>query len=162
VKFLRVIRFDGSDDQVFARAAAGDEWAVSGAFEFAQTQESEIKGKLRQAFANGFLGVSSFGRSTFAHVSELSDAEEAGVCDSLVTHFIDTYDAPDATTAEPAARAEMLFVQQLCADKPVNTVFTVRRLLDDNGDIREEFREISPPSQSASHTKIWEVVDDEA
>ncbi|MGI9386569.1 MAG: DUF6505 family protein, partial [Methyloligellaceae bacterium] len=36
MKFLRTIRFDESDDHVFDRAAAPDEWAVSGAFAFAE------------------------------------------------------------------------------------------------------------------------------
>ena len=43
-KFLRTIRFDASDDRVFARAAAAGEWAVSGAFAFAE----ELAEKRRQ------------------------------------------------------------------------------------------------------------------
>ena len=35
MKLLRTIRFDDSDDQVYARAAVPGEWAVSGAFAFA-------------------------------------------------------------------------------------------------------------------------------
>lgn len=162
MKFLRVIRFDASDDRVFERAAVADEWAVSGAFEFAHVEDGEIKGKLRQAFANGFLGLSGFGRSTFAHVVEMTGEEEAWISQCLAQHFMDVYGAPSIEAAVPAATGEVEFVKELCAGKPLNTVFTVRRTIDANGDILEEFREISPPSQSSSHTKVWEIVNDEA
>ena len=64
MKLLRTIAFDGSDVRVFDRAAAPGEWAVSGAFQFVDLAPAAVTGKLRQAFANGFLGVSSSGRST--------------------------------------------------------------------------------------------------
>ena len=58
-------------------AAEAGEWAVSGAFQFGATEPQDMTGKLKQAFANGFLGVDSFGRSTFATVGEATDAEIA-------------------------------------------------------------------------------------
>ena len=42
----------------------------------------------------------------------------------------------------------------------MNTVFTVRRVLED-GQVREEFREITPPSEPR-HARIWEVAEDDA
>ena len=74
---LRTIRFDASDDTVFAHAAGPDEWAVSGAFGFADLAPEDISGKVRQACANGFLSIDSLGRSTFATVSEVQADERA-------------------------------------------------------------------------------------
>ncbi|MGE0630692.1 MAG: DUF6505 family protein, partial [Hyphomicrobiaceae bacterium] len=61
MKFLRAIRFDESDTRVFQRAAEPDEWLVSGATAFAGIEPAQLKGKLRQAFANGFLGIDTLG-----------------------------------------------------------------------------------------------------
>jgi len=160
VKFLRVIRFDRSDEHAFDRAAPPDEWAVSGGFEFADIGPSDLIGKTRQAFANGFLGVPSLGRSTFAVIGEMDEAGRDGVVTGLARHFVDAYGAPDVETALPAAREEVDFVLDLCSGKPVNTVFTLRRVLED-GQIREEFREITPPSEPR-HARIWEVAEDDA
>jgi hypothetical protein len=158
VKFLRTVRFDASDDHVFARAARPGEWAVSGAFEFADAALDALAGKTRQAFTNGFLGLSSFGRSTFALVGDIQAEDRAAIEAALARHFVDAYGAPDLETAQPAAREEVLFVTDLCAGKPVNTVFAVSRELVD-GHIREEYREISPPRE-ADHARVWDIVDD--
>ncbi|MGI9414691.1 MAG: DUF6505 family protein [Hyphomicrobiales bacterium] len=160
MKFLRVIRFDRSDEHAFERAASPGEWAVTGGFEFADIAPADLIGKRRQAFANGFLGLPSFGRSTFATIGEMGEAEFGRVTTDLAQHFVDAYGAPDLEAALPVAREEMEFVLDLCAGKPVNAVFTVRRVLED-GQIREEFREIAPPSEPG-HARIWEVVEDDA
>ena len=161
MKFLQTIRFDTSDDNVFERAAPPDEWAVSGAFAFAGLAPDTITGKTKQAFANGFLGVGSFGRSTFACVGEMSEAERGRVEQALAGHFVSAYGAPDEAAALPAAREEADFIADLCRDSLVNTVFTVRRRFDEDGQIREEFRTIQAPSAEALHTRIWNVVEDD-
>lgn len=160
MKFLRVIRFDGSDEHVFETAAQPDEWVVSGAFAFADLAPQQLEGKTRQAFANGFLGIRSLGRSTFAAVAEMTGAEHEELVAALADHFLACYGAPGREEATRAAREEAGFVADLCAEKPVNAVFTVRRIMDE-GEIREEFREISPPRERP-HTRVWDVVDDDA
>ena len=160
-KLLRTIRFDGSDDKVFARAAQPDEWAVSGSFAFADLDAAALTGKVRQAFANAFFGLGSYGWSTFATVSEITDAEMQALTAHLADHFVASYGAPTRVAAMPAAEAELAFVMDLCRDTPINTVFTVRRVLDADGHIKEEFRTIRPPSGEPLHTRIW-TVDDEA
>ena len=89
-----------------------------------------IAGKTKQGFANGFLGVMSFGRSTFATVAEatLLDLEE--IERRLAEHFVSAHAAPGVEAALPAAREEAGFVVDLCRDAAVNTVFTVRRTWD--------------------------------
>ena len=57
VKLLRTIRLDPSDTFVFERAAEPGEWAVSGAFVFADDDPAKLEGKARAAFRCGFLGV---------------------------------------------------------------------------------------------------------
>jgi hypothetical protein len=160
MKLLRTIRFDASDERVFARAAAAEEWAVSGAFEFADLGGEALTGKMRQAFANGFLGLASFGRSTFATVAEATDADLATAEDALARHLVDAHGAPGLNAALPAAREELQFVLDLCCGAPINTVFTVRRTRDAAGEIKEEFRTIRPPTGGPLHARVWTVVDD--
>lgn len=160
MKFLKTIRFDSSDEHVFENPAGEDEWAISGAFAFSGMAEEDVKtGKTRQAFANGFLSVESFGHSTFTSVAECSDEELGEIETSLALHFVEKYGAPDEETARPAAKEEARFVLDLCKDSLINTIFTVRRSFGDDGQIREEFRTIKSPDARPVHTRIWSVVE---
>ena len=160
MKFLCVIRFDQSDDKVFERAAAAGEWAVPGAFEFVGITERELTGKMRQAFANGFLALPSFGRSTFVTIGQIADNDIERLAQLLADNFMLRFGAPGYGEAIAAAREEIDFVLEMCAPKPVNTCFTVRRILTEAGDFREEYREISPPGLEKPHTRIWDMIDD--
>lgn len=157
MKFLRTIRFDSSDEYAFQTAAEPDEWAVSGAFEFAELEEEDLTGKTKQEFANGFLGLGSFGRSTFVTVAEISDDELADLEDALTDHFIEIYGAPSRDIAYEAAREEVGFVVELCHEAPTNTVLAIRRSLNESGEIAEEFRTIKAPSGERPHTRVWSV-----
>jgi Family of unknown function (DUF6505) len=156
IKLLRTIRFDETDARVFERAADPGEWAISGAFAFAG--DGPLTGKVKQAFANGFLGLASFGRSTFATVGEITSVEHAELEQSLADHLVDRYGAPSRTAAVDAARGEINFVVDLCQAVAINTVFTVRRVLTEAGEMKEEFRTISPPTGGEpAHARVWTI-----
>ena len=160
-KFLRTIRFDETDSNVYEIAAQAGEWAVSGAFSFVDLKPAKIKGKTKQAFANGFLGIESWGRSTFAVVSEHKEADREDIEQKLAHHFVKNFGAPDIEAALPAVRHEALFAQELCEDQPVNTVFMVRRKFDALEQVHEEFR-IVRTEEEPTHARIWSVVEDDA
>lgn len=159
--FPRTIRLDNSDLQVFPQAAEPGEWAIAGAFAFADAFADHdavaLTGKRRQAFANGFLGTGSFGWSTFACVTPISPAEYDGVVTAIADHFVAQYGAPDRAAALPQARIEAEFARGLC-DHPEGTLLAVSRELTDDG-IVERFRTVKPPSPDL-HTRIWEIVED--
>ncbi len=159
IKLLRTVRFDGTDPRVFESAAEPGEWACSGAFGFAHL-EAPPTGKVKQAFANGFLGLTSFGRSTFATVGEATADEHAAAVQALAAHMFAFYGAPTPDDAVAAARDEIAFVADLGRDVPINTVFAVRRLFDAAGAIKEEFRKITPPSGEPTHTRVWTIEPD--
>lgn len=161
LKLLRTIRFDQSDAAVFDRAAEEGEWAVSGAFAFAELEPAELTGKTKQAFANGFLGLESFGRSTFAVVAAARAEDRGEIVYRLARHFVEQYGAPELEAALPAAEGEVAFVEDLAAGQPVNTVLTVRRFVDAQGAIKEEFRTIRPPTGAPMHARIWTVESDD-
>ncbi|MFY0612389.1 MAG: hypothetical protein JXQ99_12730 [Hyphomicrobiaceae bacterium] len=141
-RFLKTIRFDASDTFAFPLAAEPDEWAISGGFAFADIEPDDLKGKVRQAFANGFLGLASFGHTTFAAVANITEAEREQVIDRLTQHFIDVYGAPNVAEARAAANGEVAFVEDLVQDSLINTLFCVSRTLNDDGQIVEAFRKL--------------------
>lgn len=147
MKFARVIRLDESDLNVFEFAADTGEWAISGAFEFSDWDESNLQGKPRQAFANGWLGLDSFGRSTFVAVSPITQVEYDELTQRLAQHFVTRYGAPDLETALPVAREEMRQMRDMCEDQGDNAMLVVERSLEDVG-VREKFRIIAPQAAS--------------
>lgn len=158
MKFLSTIRFDPSDLQVFEHPADEGEWAVSGAFAFAALPPDALTGKTRQAFANGFLSLESFGRATFTSVTGITVEDREELTDRLADHFIAAYGAPDRAAARPAAEDEIAYIADLCAGLSLGTVVTVSRELDDQGQLREAFRTIDKPT-SCADGGAWQIVE---
>ncbi len=160
MKLARVIHFDESDTLVFTRPAQTGEWAISGGFEFSNWGETDLTGKARQAFANGWLGVSAtFGRATFVAVAEISDAEHAGLIEKLAEHFVALYGAPDLEAARGVAAEEIGFMQELCEDQEPNTLLAVSRELTEAG-VNEAFRAIEPQEAVLDQVAMHASYDD--
>lgn len=161
MKLARTIRFDESDERVFDLAARSGEWAVSGGFAFSDVAEGDLTGKTRQAFANGWLGLDSFGRATFVAVADASAAERDAAAMRLAAHFVDGWGAPSLEAALPVAEAELRYMAELCAEHAPNTLLIVERSLEAAG-VREAFRAIETPEatvvdvlgvEAAAHAK---------
>jgi len=143
MKLARAIHFDESDLQVFHQPARTGEWAISGGFEFSNWGESDLSGKARQAFANGWLGVETFGRVTFVAVTQIEPAELETLTDSLAQHFVDIYGAPSLEQARNVAVNEITHMRELCEDQDANTLLAIQRELTQAG-VKETFRIIKP------------------
>ena len=87
MKFPKTIRFDKSDLNVFEVPSEEGEWAISGAFEFSNDSSNSLTGKRKQSFSNGFLGLTSFGRSTLVSVSKLNLLTKDKLSDNLAKFF---------------------------------------------------------------------------
>ena len=155
----RAIHFDESDRNVFHRPARTGEWAISGGFEFSNWSEVDLTGKARQAFANGWLGVETFGRVTFVAVTRIEPSEYEMLVERLAQHFVDVYGAPDIATARPTAIEELAQMADLCADHAPNTVLTVIRELTDAG-VREQFRFIAANEAGLDQFAIHATLDE--
>lgn len=141
MKFARTIRFDESDLNIFAAPAEPGEWAIPGGFAFSDIVQADLTGKTRQEFANGWLGLDSFGRSTFVAVAAMTPAEHDAATMRLAAHFVGAWGAPSLEAALPAAAAEIAFMAELCAAHRPNTLLVVERRLEPGG-VREAFRVI--------------------
>ena len=139
-----------SDTRVFERAAAPGEWAVCGAFAFADPEA--LAGKQRQGFVSSFLGTTNFERTTFVEVAEIADDDHAAVIQRLALHFITDHGAPDLAAALPVACDEAAFAASLCEHK-LHTLLAVERALADDG-IVERIRVIRP-----GHAQTWTIDD---
>ncbi|MDE0588872.1 DUF6505 family protein [Halocynthiibacter sp. C4] len=159
MRLARVIHLDESDQNVFHNPARTGEWCVSGGFEFSNWSEGDLTGKSRQAFANGWLGLETFGRATFVAVAELNEAERDALEQSLAQHFVEIYGAPSAEAASKVAAEEIAFMQDLCADHAPNTLLMVSRELTEAG-VKEQFRKIEPQDAGLEQFAIHGSVDD--
>jgi len=142
MKLLRTILFDPSDTFVFDRAAEPGEWAVSGAFMFADADPASLTGKVRTAFRAGLLGIGSFGWSTLVQIVEASEQDRAAVTELLAQQLVARCGAPGLVEALAAAAEEVEFAASLCTH-PADTLIAVHRMSDD-GEIREAFRSLRP------------------
>jgi uncharacterized protein DUF6505 len=141
MKLARAIHFDESDQRVYHSPARTGEWCVSGGFEFSNWSDADLTGKARQAFANGWFGLETFGRVTFVAVTQIESAELKALTDQLAQHFVTYYGAPDNASARPVAQDELQHMVDLCEDHDPNTLLTVARDLTEAG-VRESYRVI--------------------
>lgn len=164
MKFPRCIRLDASDLHVYPQAASPGEWAVPGGVTFAGCDPAALDSKARFAFQNGWLGVESFGWSTFVEVAEIGEAEFERVIETLARGFVSVLGAPDMAAALPPARAEAEYAAGLC-DHKLHTLLALERGLgeDDAAEdgIVERFRVIVP-ERAQDHARIWDIVPDES
>ncbi|MCF6304644.1 MAG: DUF6505 family protein [Rhodobacteraceae bacterium] len=144
MKLARAIHFDESDTLVFHNPARTGEWAISGGFEFSNWGEGDLTGKARQAFANGWLGLETFGRVTFVAVTKIEPDEYQALETALAQHFVDIYGAPSLGAARPVAEEELKHMVELCEGHDANVLITVARELGDAG-VNEAYRTIESP-----------------
>jgi hypothetical protein len=142
----RTVRLDASDAAVFERPAPPGEWAVSGAFAF--LGNVAVSGKAQQAFANGFLGLGSFGWASLVIVSDAAPDEVSRAVAALARHLVAEYGAPSMQAAEAAATEEIAFAASLCDGHAVGTFLAVSRRFEGD-EVVESFRAVLDPAGSA-------------
>ena len=142
MKLARAIHFDESDMNVFANPARTGEWCVSGGFEFSNWGEGDLVGKARQAFANGWMGIETFGRVSFVAVTQVEPHEKDVLANLLAQHFVDIYGAPSLEAAKNVALEEIAQMAELAEDHAPNTLLTVSRELTPAG-VKETYRAIA-------------------
>ncbi|WP_050929711.1 DUF6505 family protein [Aestuariivita boseongensis] len=159
MNLARAIHFDESDMNVFHSPARTGEWCISGGFEFSNWGEADLTGKARQAFANGWLGLETFGRVTFVAVTQVEEAEIEVLVSLLAQHFVDFYGAPSVEAATGVARDEIMHMVDLCDDHDPNTLITVARELTEAG-VKETYRTIEAQAAGLDQFAIHGSLDE--
>ncbi len=147
MKLARVIRLDGSDLEIFSTAAEPGEWAIPGTFAYSNWTEDDLTGEAKQAFAHGWLGLTSFARASVVAITTITETERDELIDLLAFHFTESWGAPDIDTARPVAAEEIAQMITLCEDHADNTLIVVERSLTDAG-VNDKFRLIPPQGAS--------------
>lgn len=160
MKLLRTIRFDASDTRVFDPAAEPEEWSVSGASLFGDIAADDLTGKLKQAFANGFLGTASLGHATFVVVASATERDVADIVERFTGLLIERLGAPSLQEAKRVAEAEVSFAADLCRDLAQGSVIAVSRTFAEDGSIAEKFHVVRQPQDPSHDVRLWSSVDD--
>lgn len=159
MKLARAIHFDESDQRVFASPAQTGEYCVSGGFEFSNWTDADLVGKAKQAFTNGWLGLTTGGRVTFVAVTKIEPSELDDLAQTLAAHFVTYYGAPSVEAALPVALEELSHMSELCEDHAPNTLLTVARELTHAG-VREAYRSIEPQNAGLEQFAIHGSLDE--
>ena len=159
MNLARAIHFDESDLNIFHSPARTGEWCISGGFEFSNWGDSDLAGKARQAFANGWLGLETFGRVTFVAVTKVEAVELAALETALAEHFVAMYGAPSLEAALAVAHEELAHMAELCDEHAPNTLLTVARDLTEAG-VRESYRVIEADAAELDLLAVHGSLDD--
>ncbi len=156
MKLARAVHLDESDMHVFERPARTGEWCIAGGFAFSDWTEADLLGKARQAFANGWLGLETFGRVTLVAVTPIEASELVALEQGLARHFVEAWGAPSVEAALPVAREEIAQMADLCDEHDDNTLLTVARDFTEAG-VRERFRVIEVPQANIAQLAVHSV-----
>ena len=159
MNLARAIHFNESDLNIFHSPARTGEWCISGGFEFSNWGDSDLAGKARQAFANGWLGLETFGRVTFVAVTKVEVVELAALETALAEHFVAMYGAPSLEAALAVAHEELAHMAELCDEHAPNTLLTVARDLTEAG-VRESYRVIEADAAELDLLAVHGSLDD--
>ena len=158
MKFAKTIRFDKSDLNIFPLASEEGELAVVGTFNFYNLKQDDLKGKVKQAFSNGFMGCTTFGYSTLVSLVNIKEKELQQLKTNLGKFLIDNFGAPSREIAERAANEEINFMLDLCKNHEIGSLLSLSRTWENEG-IKEKFRNL-PKADSCAEQKIWTFVDE--
>ena len=158
MKFLRTIRLDDSDTEVYEKASEPGEWAVPGSFAFLDTDADTLEGKRLQAFKSGFLGTETFGWTTLVEIAEIDDDEYQQVIDRLAAHFMEHHGAPHIAAALPVAGDEVHYASTIC-EYPLATLLAIERDFGEEG-IVESLKVVKPNAGNHNNMKLWAIEED--
>ena len=157
----RAIHFDESDMNIFHSPARTGEWCISGGFEFSNWSEADLTGKARQAFANGWLGIETFGRASVVAITQIETAEVEALTSALAQHFVDIYGAPSVAEATGVAQDEIMQMVDICDGQPANTLLLVSRELTEAG-VKESYRIVESQDAGLDQFAIHGSLDESA
>lgn len=133
-KFLRAVRLDNSDDELYrATGAAGEgEWVVSGGYAVCDLAQG-YRCTPRCHCDDSFLHLTSSARCTIAEVVAIDDAQLHELTDALTQHLILHWKAPSQTAARLLAEEEIGYTAELCETFPDDVWITVKRTPNGEG-----------------------------
>jgi hypothetical protein len=156
VRLLRAVRFDATDERVFPAAAADGEWLVTGSFLWAGVDPATLEAKARLAFAQGFLGIESFGFASLAAAGRIEPDVFRALEDRLVERLLERAGAPDRAAALAAAAELLADSMALARHLPPGALLAIERRIDpSSGALAERIRKLEAPP--GLHARVFEI-----
>ncbi len=139
-KFLRAVRLDNSDDELYRQSGACDEneWVTSGGFAVCNLAEGYRCDPPCHCDAS-FLSLTRCTRCTLAEVVDVADADIEILKDQLTQHLLSDWKAPDYKTARELAEEEIGYTADLASSFPAEVWITVKRSPGPDGAIEEKY-----------------------
>ncbi len=157
LRLLRAIRLDASDERVFPAVAGGGEWLVTGTPLWAGVDPETLDPKGRLAFAQGFLGIATFGFASLAAAGPIEHAELDRLRLLLADRLVERAGAPDRATALAAASELLEDALTLARDLAPGALLAIERRRDPRtGELRERIRRLEAPP--GVHARVFELV----
>lgn len=157
LRLLRAIRLDASDERVFPAAAGDGEWLVTGTPLWAGVDPETLEPKARLAFAQGFLGIASFGFASLAAAGPVDPAEFERLRRVLADRLVERAGAPDRSAALAAASELLEDASTLARDLAPGALLAIERRRDPRtGELRERIRRLEAPP--GVHARVFELV----
>ena len=139
-KFLKAVRLDNSDDEMYRQAGACDEseWVTTGGFAVCDLAEG-YRCDPRCYCDASFISLTRKARCTLAEVVEVQDADIAIFKDQMTQHLMFDWKAPDHETARGVAEEEVDYTVELAGTFPAEMWISVKRSPGTNGAIDEQY-----------------------
>jgi hypothetical protein len=141
-KFLKAVRLDNSDAELFRQGGAcdEDEWVTSGGFAVCDLAEG-YRCEPRCYCDASFLSLTRRARCTIAEVVEVEDADLEIFKDQMAQHLLFDWKAPDFETAHDVAEEEINYTTELASSFPAEVWITVSRRPGEGGAIDEKYNQ---------------------
>ena len=141
-KFLKAVRLDNSDAELYQQGGAcdEDEWVTSGGFAVCNLGEG-YRCEPRCYCDSSFMSLTRRARCTLAEVVEVEDADLEIFKDQMAQHLLFDWKAPDFDTARGVADEEINYTAELAATFPTEVWITVTRSPGEEGAIDEKYNQ---------------------
>ena len=139
-KFLKAVRLDNSDDEMYRQGGACDEgeWVTTGGFAVCDLAEGYRCDPPCYCNAS-FLSLTRRARCTLAEVVEVDDKDVEIFKDQMTQHLLFDWKAPDYETARELAEEEIAYTMDLAGSFPPEVWITVKRSPGSDGAIEEKY-----------------------
>ena len=141
-KFLKAVRLDNSDADLYRQSGAcdEDEWVTSGGFAVCNLALG-YRCEPRCYCDASFVSLTRRSRCTIAEVVEVTDADLEIFKEQMAQHLLFDWKAPDFDTACGVAKEEIDYTAELAATFPANVWITVKRTPGNEGAIDEKYNQ---------------------
>jgi hypothetical protein len=141
-KFLKAVRLDNADADLYRQGGAcdEDEWVTSGGFAVCNLADG-YRCEPRCYCDASFLSLTRRARCTIAEVVEVDDADLGIFIDQMAQHLMFDWKAPDYDAARGVAEEEIGYTAELAATFPAKVWITVTRSPGSDGAIDEKYNQ---------------------